>query len=304
VADLSRQKQVGGINTAKIKREFSGWMIILPAIVLFAFFIWVPLAQVIRLSLYYTQDLTIVKFVGLRTFIDVFKGPDFIPAVENTFMYTLWSLILGFSIPIIIAMFLNEVVHFKGLFRVGAYLPNVVPGLATVIMWTYMFGSGSNGVANIVLHDVFGIGPITWLSNPHLVIPLIVLTMTWKGAGATALIYLAGLQGINPELYEASAIDGAGIWKRIWHITFPNIYNLGRTLLIIQIISVFQILYEPLVMTNGGPNDASISLMLLVYNYAFVNMDFAKASAVSFIIAAVLIILTGLYMKLTKRKDM
>jgi multiple sugar transport system permease protein len=171
-------------------------------------------------------------------------------------------------------------------------------------MWSYILGSGSNGVLNIILHNVFGMGPTVWLSNPHIVIPLIVTTMTWKGAGATALIYLAGLQGINPELYEASAIDGAGIWKRIWHITVPNIYNLGRTLLILQIIAVFQILYEPLVMTNGGPNDASISLMQLVYNYAFVNFDYSKASAVSFIIAIMLFILTALYMKLSKPKDM
>lgn len=129
------------------------------------------------------------------------------------------------------------------------------------------------------------------------------MALTWKGAGSTALIYMAGISGINPEYYEAAAIDGAGIWRRIFHITVPCILNLGRTMLILQVISVFQILYEPLVLTNGGPNNASLSIMLLVYKYAFTKYDYPKAAALSVIICVVLILLSGLYMKLTKSKD-
>lgn len=296
-------QNAGRPRRERIKVQFSGWMIILPAAVLFAFFIWVPLAETIRLSLYNVQGIDAVKFVGFQNFLAVFKDADFKPAVVNSFLYTFWSLIIGFLAPIIIAMFLNEVVHFRGLFRVGSYLPNVVPGLATILMWMYLFGAGPTGVINMLLHDTFGISPQDWLNNPHAIIPVIVVIMTWKGAGATALIYLAGLQGVNPELYEAAAIDGAGVWKRIRHITVPNLYNLGRTLLIIQIISVFQILYEPLVLTSGGPADASMSLMLLMYNYAFVNMDYARASAVSVIIAVILILLTTVYNTAVKRQD-
>lgn len=296
-------QNAGRPRRERIKVQFSGWMIILPAAVLFAFFIWVPLAETIRLSLYNVQGIDAVKFVGFQNFLAVFKDADFKPAVVNSFLYTFWSLIIGFLAPIIIAMFLNEVVHFRGLFRVGSYLPNVVPGLATILMWMYLFGAGPTGVINMLLHDTFGISPQDWLNNPHAIIPVIVVIMTWKGAGATALIYLAGLQDVNPELYEAAAIDGAGVWKRIRHITVPNLYNLGRTLLIIQIISVFQILYEPLVLTSGGPADASMSLMLLMYNYAFVNMDYARASAVSVIIAVILILLTTVYNTAVKRQD-
>jgi ABC-type sugar transport systems, permease components len=287
----------------RFKVQFSGWMIILPSIILFAFYIWVPLAETVRLSLYKVEGFDATQFVGLENFKWVFLDPDFMPAVINTFIYTFWSLIIGFLVPIFIAMFLNEVVHWKGLFRVSSYLPNMVPGLAGILMWSYIFGAGSTGIINIVSHDIFGVAPQNWLNNGALVIPVIVIIMTWKGAGATALIYLAGLQGINPELYEAAAIDGAGVWKRIRHITVPNIYNLGRTLLILQIISVFQILYEPLVLTNGGPADASISLMLLMYNYAFFKIDYASASAVSLIIAVFLLLLTMVYNLLVKRQD-
>jgi multiple sugar transport system permease protein len=169
-------------------------------------------------------------------------------------------------------------------------------------MWGFILRPGKTGVLNVILGQ-FGIEPMTWLSNPKLTIPLIIVTMTWKAAGATALIYLASLQGINPELYEAAIIDGAGIWHRIRHVTIPGLRNLARTLLILQVISVFQILYEPLVMTNGGPNNASISIMQLVFKYAFEKFDYPKAAAVSVIISIFLITLTAVYNKFNKEKD-
>lgn len=284
-----------------IKNNISGWLIMLPTVILFAFFVWEPLLESIRLSLYSTKG-GIQTFIGLQNYIDVFHHADFWPAVRNTFMYTIWSLIIGFLIPIVLAILINEMIYAKSLIRVAIYFPNVVPGLATVLMWGFIFKPGKTGVLNIIL-GVFGIDPQVWLSNPNLTIPLIVVTMTWKAAGATALIYLAALQGINQELYEAAIIDGAGIWQRIRHVTMPNLRNLARTLLILQVISVFQILYEPLVMTNGGPNDASISLMQLVYKFAFDKFDYPKAAAVSVIISIFLITLTLIYNKFNKQKE-
>jgi multiple sugar transport system permease protein len=285
-----------------IKKNISGWIIMAPTVILFAFFIWEPLLQSIRLSLYSAQGMRIIKFVGLRNYVRVFHHPDFMPAVQNTFSYTLWSIAIGFIVPIILAIVINEMVHAKSLFRVGTYFPNVVPGLATVLMWGFIFRPGSTGVLNILLGHL-GIAPMDWLSNPKLTIPLIVITMTWKGAGATALIYLASLQGINVELYEAAIIDGASIWHRIRYVTLPGLRNLINTLFILQIISVFQILYEPLVMTNGGPNNASISIMQLVYKFAFEKFDYPKAASVSVIISIFLILLTAVYYKINKPQD-
>jgi multiple sugar transport system permease protein len=181
-------------------------------------------------------------------------------------------------------------------------MPNIVPGLAMVLMWRFIFRPGETGILNILL-DKLGAEPQPWLTNPRWTIPLIVMTLTWKGAGATTLLYIAGLQGIDPELYEAAIIDGAGLWKRVRYITLPNIYNLARTLLILQILAVFQILYEPLVMTNGGPNNASISIMQLVFKFAFERFDYPKAASVSVVISIILMILTVLYFRINKRKD-
>lgn len=287
----------------KYRKNLSGWLIMLPGIALFSFYIWEPLLASIFMSFYSAKGIRLEKFIGLQNYVSVLNHPDFKSAFSNTFSYTFWSIIIGFLVPIILAIILNEIIHFKGFFRISIYLPNVIPGLAVTIMWLFIYRAGRTGLLNMILGN-FGFPPQAWLTKSHLVIPLIVLFMTWRSAGATTLIYLAGLQGIDPELYEAATIDGANIWARLRYITIPQIYNLARTLLILQIIFVFQVLYEPLVLTNGGPNNASISLMLLVYKYAFEKFDYPKAASVSVIIALVLIILTALYNKLVKESEM
>ncbi len=287
----------------KFKRsDLTGWLIMLPTILLFAFFVWEPLLESIRLSLYTAKGIRLIEFIGFENYIKVFKHPDFLAAFANTFKYIIWSLLIGFVVPIVIAVLISETVHLKGFFRVGVYFPNIMPGLATVLIFGYFFRPGNTGVLNILLEKI-GIEPMIWLTNPKLTIPLIVLAMTWKGAGSTALIYMAGISNINPELYEAATIDGAGILHRMKYITVPSIFALGKTLLILQIIAVFQIIYEPLVMTNGGPNNASISIMQLVYNYAFRDFNYPMAAALSVMMCIVLVILSGLYFKMTASKE-
>ncbi len=288
---------------ARVRRELGAWLIMLPGMLLFAFFIWEPLLEAIRLSLYEANGMRIIRFVGLDNFRSVLASPDFWPAVRNTFLYLLWSLVIGFLVPIFLAIFIHESMRFKSLYRTAVYLPNIVPSLATVFLWRYIFKSDGTGALNMLL-GAFGVEAQAWLNDPARVLPLIVVTMTWKGAGATALLYLAGLQGISPELHEAAIIDGANVKQRIFHVTLPQLYNLARTLLILQVIAVFQILYEPLVMTNGGPNNASISLMQLVFRYAFEKYDYSRASAVSVLISIALIALTLVYNKINKEKDM
>lgn len=300
--DEARERKKTKINTSKYKSDIAGWLIILPSILLFAFFVWEPLIESIRLSLYTTKGMEMIEFVGLNNYIDIFSHPDFLAALRNTFIYIFWSLLIGFITPIAIGILLTETVHLKGFFRFGIYFPNIMPGIATVMMWGYFFRPGATGVLNILLSKL-GIEPLNWLTNPSWTIPLIIITLTWKGAGSTALIYMANISSINPELYEAATIDGASILKRIRHITIPNIFSLGKTLLILQIITVFQILYEPLIMTNGGPNNASISIMHLVYNYAFRDYNYPKAAALSVVICMALVILSGTYFKITKVKE-
>lgn len=284
------------------KSDLSGWLIMLPSLILFAFFVWEPLIENIRLSLYSATRFELEEFVGLENYIKVFNSPDFAAAFKNTFSYTFWSLLIGYFVPIILGILISETVHFRGIFRVGVYFPNIIPGLATIWIWSYFFTPGKTGVLNILLGKI-GIEPFEWLNNPHWTIPLIIVTMTWKAAGSTALIYMASISNIDPDLYEAATIDGAGIFQRIRHVTIPSIKPLAKTLLIMQIISVFQIIYEPMVMKNGGPNNASISLLMLMYRYGFRDFDFPAAAALSVIVSLILIMLSGVYFKATAKKD-
>lgn len=285
------------------KKNIIGWLILLPSVILFAFFIWEPLLYGIRLSFFETQGLTTIKFNGFQNYIDVITDSVFIKALTNTVTYVLWSLLIGYLVPIIVAIIINEVVHLKSLFKFVIYFPNMVPGLANLLLWSFLLDAGPGGIFNSILAHL-KIPPAIWLNNPHHTIALLIVIMTWKSFGATALIYLASLQGVNQELYEAVTLDGAGILARVRYVTIPSIFNIARLLLIMQVIAVFQVLYEPLIMTGGGPNHASETLMLLNYKYAFWDYAFGKATAVGVIVSLILITLTIVYLKVSKENEM
>jgi len=292
------------MNGSKLKRflkkNLGGWLIMLPSILLFIFFIWGPLLSNISLSFFESIGYDRGAFTGFENYREDFADPVFSKAFFNTLKYTFWSLLLGFGIPIILALLLSELVHAKGFFRSAIYFPNIIPGLATILLWTFLFDPSQGGVLNAIL-DIFNLGPFPWLNDPDLAIPLIVLTMTWKGAGATTLIYLASLQNVSDVYYEAARIDGASLWQRIRHVTLPHLIPTVKTLFILQIIMVFQVFYEPLVMTDGGPNNASISLLQLIYRYAFQQGNAAKAAALGVLVALMLFALTFAYLKITNR---
>lgn len=293
---------MSGKLSNRLSENISGWLILAPSIILFTFYIWEPMIYSLVLSVHETKGFRMERFVGLQNYIDVLKDNVFHQALINTFFYVIWSLIIGFLVPIVVALIINEMVHLNSFFRFSIYFPNMVPGVAALVLWGFLFDPSEGGLLNAIRIKL-GLQPSDWLQNPKLTIPLLIFIMTWKAAGSTALIYIARLQGINQELYEAACIDGAGIFRRIVHITLPELYSTARMLLIMQIIFVFQVLYEPLVLTGGGPNNASLSLMLLSYNYAFVDFVAGKSATVSVLVTLILMCLTFIYMKATKENN-
>lgn len=288
---------------AKLRANLQSWLIMLPGLILMTFFVWEPLFESIRMSLYKTRNVELVRFAGLDNFISVTGKDDFLQALQNTFSYTFWSLLIGFLLPMVIAMLIGETTRGKSFFRTAVYLPNMLPGLAVIILWSAFFSGEKSGVLNILLGRL-GIPAQSYLTRAEWVIPVIIVIATWKGAGATALIYMAGMSSISPELYEAAAIDGASVPQRILHILLPSIRKLAGTLLILQIISVFQIMYEPMVLTKGGPDNASLSLMQLMWQYAFGgSMNYGKASAVAVIVTLILLVMTAIYSFLNRKES-
>lgn len=296
---LLRRKQKSELLKAKVKKNIFGWLLITPSIILFVFFVWYPITFNVLLSFF--KDNTFQEFVFFDNYRLIFSDPKFISALQNTFLYIFWSLIIGFLVPLFIGLLLSEVVHAKGFFRVIIYLPCMISGMAVVFLFRSMFGNNSWDVINVILIRVFGASEgVQWTADPKLVIPVIVFAMTWRGAGGTALIYLSNYQQIDDAIYEASRLDGVGPVKRFFKITLPMMKTTIFLLLILQIISVFQVFYEPMVI--AGNNVDAMSLMLLAYNYAYVNGEFeyAKSAATSVILAIIILGTTVLYFGLTK----
>ncbi len=290
------------IPKARLRSDLAAWALMVPSLILFAFFVWGPLVDTVKMSFYETKGMNPVKFIGFENYTKLLVQPAYKIAWGNTVKYTLCSLVVGLVVPVIIAALITEVTHFRGFFRIAAYFPNVIPSIAAVMIFTFFFGTGNSGVLNILLAKI-GVGPIDFLTNEKWVIFWIVVAMTWKAAGSTALVYMSSISSISPDLYEAATIDGASPIRRFFSITMPTILKTGKTMLILQILAVFQILYEPMMMTNGGPNNASISIMELVYDLAFKQMKFSQAAALSVEVCIILIILTVVYYAVANSVD-
>ncbi|MDR0831943.1 MAG: sugar ABC transporter permease [Bacillales bacterium] len=286
------------------KRDLVGWLIMLPSLVLFAFFVWVPLGSNFVMSFF--KDANYSSFVGLANYKYVFSDPTFIKALGNTFIYIFYSILIGFLIPIALGILLSEVIHFKAIFRLGIYFPAIISGVAVVFLFKSLYNPENFGVINIILKWLTGQTSLL-KDDAKLAIPLMVVAMTWRGAGATMLIYLSSLQTIDTSLYEASRIDGSNMWHRLWYITLPHLKNTITVLFILQIISVFQVFYEPLVMygdTKGGPNNSAMSLMLLGYDYFYGKGEASHGATVGVVLSLIIISISLVYfmvMKLTQR---
>lgn len=283
-----------------IKKNLSGWILLLPFLACITYTLWAPTVQGIIWSFFDMQGYTPMGFAGLKNYRIVMSDTGFLRTLLNTLLYVIWSLVIGYWVPFVLAVMLNEVIRGKGFFRFAMYLPNMAPGIAVSMLWYYMYYPNGSGLLNMLL-GLVGIEPQIWLQNAKMTIPLILISSTWKSMGGTLLLYLAALQGVNRELYEAALVDGAGIWKRIVHVMLPQVSGILLLNLVRQILSVFQIMEEPLAMTGGGPNNASMSMGLLAYRYAFQNFKIGNALAVNVIMFVLLIILTLFYFKLEKK---
>lgn len=286
----------------RFKRNLAGWAIMLPSLLLFSFFIWLPLLSNIELSFYSTIGFNKDQFVWFDNYIAIFNDVNFSKALTNTFVYVFWSLLIGFLVPIILGILLSEMTHLKGFFRIGLYFPSIISGIAVVILWSFLLDPNAGAPLNAIITALGG-KPFRFLDDPNWTIPLIVITMTWRGAGGTMLIYLSTIQTIDHSLYEAARLEGANVFQRIRYVMLPHLGPTIKTLFILQIISVLQVFYEPLVMTQGGgPSGASLSLMLLAYQYAFTYNLPAQASAVGVILSIIIIGLTLVYFAVVNRQ--
>jgi len=277
-------------------------LFVLPMLFVFFFFSWSPIVQSVVMSLQKT-NLIVSEWVGLDNYATVLSDPELGRAVVNTVYFALLALLFGFPLPLFMAVLMSEVKRGKGLYSALAYLPVVIPPVVAVLLWKFFYDASPNGVFNTVLGWV-GIAPQPWLSSAVQAMPSLVLEATWAGAGGSIIIYLAALLSVPPELYDAAEVDGAGIWRKVWHVTLPQLRGILFIMLILQVIATAQVFLEPFLFTGGGPAGATKTVLLYIYDKAFRNSlggDYGEATAVSVLLAVVLAILSWLYFRLTNR---
>lgn len=277
-------------------------LFLLPLLASFGLFSWYPIVRSVVMSVQQTNLVTPPVFVGLDNFTKVLTDPLLGVAVRNTAWFALLALLFGYPLPLVLAIVMSEVRRAKGLFSALAYLPVVVPPVVSVLLWKYFYDPSSTGVFNTIAGWV-GLGPYPWLQNATSAMPSLVLEATWAGAGATIIIYLAALTSVAPELYDAAEVDGAGLWRKVWHVTIPQLRGVLLVTMILQVIGTAQVFLEPFLFTDGGPANATLTLLLLIYNYAFANSsggDYGSATALSLMLAVVLALLSLVYLRVTR----
>jgi multiple sugar transport system permease protein len=292
-------------RTGRVRRRvadnLTAYAFLAAGILCFAYFSWYPLIRGIVLSFQQDNLITDPEWVGLTNYRHLFADPLFWTAWKNTAEFTGLALLLGYAVPFVIAVLLNELRHFKAFFRVTVYLPVMLPPIVSVILWQYFYDPGP-GLFNTVLRGVH-LPTSQWIESPRTAMISLVLVSTWANMGGATLVYLAALQSIPGELFEAAELDGAGVWARLRAVTLPQMRFIMLVLLLLQIIATMQVFIEPFQLT-GFTDPSTITVMTLIYRYAFaVNNDFGLAAAMSVLLFAVLGVFAACYLRLTREGD-
>lgn len=281
------------------------WLFLAPALALIAVFFFLPVAAALLLSftdfdIYAVGNFDNARFIGLQNYGRLLHDPLFWTALKNTLYFALVGGPLTVLVSLAAALLVNaRLVRFKGLFRTIYFAPVVTTLVAVAVVWRYLFHA-RYGLLNYGLERV-GLEPVDWLGDPTWSMPAIILLSVWKNFGYNMIIFIAGLQSIPDELYEAAHIDGAGGWRRFRHITVPM---LGPTFLFVGVITMigyFQLFAEPYVMTQGGPLKSTLSVVLLMYEEGFRWWRMGYAAAIAFILFLIILVATLVQLRFQSR---
>ena len=277
------------MSRAQRREAIEAYLCILPWLIGFVLFIGGPILHSAYLSLTDYSLLAPAEFVGLENYQALAKDPLFWLSLKITLIYTVVHVPLAIAGGFALALLLNQNIRFVALWRTVFYLPAVVSGVAVALLWLWVFNP-ELGLANRFL-GLFGIEPVGWLLSTRWALPALIIISLWN-VGGGIVIYLAGLQGIPTELYEAAHIDGASGWRRFWSVTVPLMTPVLFFQLIVGMIGAFQVFTNPLVLTNGGPANATLVYVLYLYQNAFSFFKMGYASALAWILFLLALALT------------
>jgi multiple sugar transport system permease protein len=285
----------------RVRRNLTGYAFLVGAIACFLVFSWYPIVHEFLLSFQHLNPIGQSEgWRGWRNYQNMIHDPGFWTSVRVTLVFTGLALVFGYAVPFLLALGLNEFRHAQGYFRLLVYLPVMLPPVAAAFLWRWFYAPDDSGFFNSILH-LLHLPTSAWLQSPNntFVVLCMVMFSTWSNMGSGVLIYLASLQTIPGELYEAAELDGAGILKRVWHVTIPQTRLILSLMLLTQIVATMQTFTESLALTNGEPGTGT--LVYLLYQDATNFHNFGGSAAISSVLLIVLALFSGAYLYVSRR---
>jgi len=281
------------------RETVAGYLFLAPNLIGFLAFMIFPVVASLLLSFTSWNLIQAPVFVGADNYRQLAANPLFWQTLKNTAYFTFAGVPLQIVLGLLLAILLNDKTRGVEFFRTAYFLPVVSSTVAVSLIWQWLFDSHS-GLINYLL-ELVGIGPIPWLVSPKWAMPSVIIVAVWKGVGYNMVIFLAALKGVPAELYESARIDGAGSWKQFWSITFPLISPSTFFVMVTSIINSFQVFDVTTVLTGGGPANATNTLVMMIYQYAFQFFRMGYASAIAYVLFGIVLIFTLFQAYLSKR---
>ncbi len=296
--------------SARVRRNLSAHGFLIGAVLCFTFFSWYPIVREVTMSFQKAVYGGGYAWAGWSNYVRIFRDPTFWQAWRNTLEFTLLALVIGYVVPFALAIVLNELRHARGYLRVLVYLPVMLPPASALLLFAYFYNP-QYGLFDDILRTLH-LPTSQWVFQPgtgfvSTAMVSVVIASTWMNMGAATLIYLASLQNIPGELYEAAELDGAGLWSRIRNITIPQTRLILLMLLMLQVVATMQMFVESFVLTNGGGGvgDNTLSVVMLIYQYAFAlsgASNYNSASALGVVLMLVLALFSGGFLWATRER--
>ena len=276
------------------KSSWAAWAFLLPALLAFALFSWLPLLRGLVASFQHVNLSGPSTWVGLDNYVRAFSDPQVWATFWHALLFCLLSLALGFWLPVALALYTNEVRKGQSILKFVFFLPFLTPAVPAVVLWRWILDQGY-GLLNSMLSALPGVGPvhIPWLNHPLLAMLSVVLVFLWKNTGWNALIYMTALREIPEELYETAELDGAPLLTRIRVVSLPFLRSTMGFLLLMQVIATFQIFTEVFLLTGGGPMNSTEMIATYMYKKSFLYLDIGYAAALGVTLFLVLLSFTA-----------
>ncbi|MBF9069975.1 carbohydrate ABC transporter permease [Streptacidiphilus fuscans] len=291
-----------GALRRSVRRNLTAHGFLIGAVLCFACFTWYPMVREVIMS-FQKARAGQTTWVGLHNLQQISNDPSFWIAWRNTAEFTGLALVLGFALPFVVAVVMNELRHARGYLRVLVYLPVMLPPVTSLLVFKDLYDP-QYGLLDRML-QLLHLPTSAWLQSPNMSMVAVVIASTWMNMGSATLIYLAALQNIPGELYEAAELDGAGVLRRIRHVTIPQTRLILSLMLMLQIVATMQVFVEPFVLTNGGQgvDNSTTTIVYLIYQYAFNFSNYGAACALGLLLLLVLAGFSLLYVRLNRRAE-